>query len=233
MRPAAIYLAVDLDLAVDLSPQRNDIDPERIRSPPSYRARATGPPPALRGPAFLSCQRKTPLEKIEKGELEKRTAVGALRSTLEVCIKHVILNTKSIILNAKFIDFNANRYHSATTTTSTPRTDAANCAAFPSMNTLHSSCTHTQPVRNAPADSNHFRTECQQAATKGQAVVRIACVRMNSSFRYSVTSSLFGMKSCRFSMSHTMLWLQKSELRSGESFWQASALCIKYTKVSR
>ena len=30
-----IYLAVDLDLAVDLSPQRHDIDPQRIRLPPS------------------------------------------------------------------------------------------------------------------------------------------------------------------------------------------------------
>ena len=30
-----IYLAVGLDLVVDLSPQRNDIDPQRIRSPPS------------------------------------------------------------------------------------------------------------------------------------------------------------------------------------------------------
>ena len=31
-RPTAIYLAVDL------SPQRNDIDPQRIRSPPSERS---------------------------------------------------------------------------------------------------------------------------------------------------------------------------------------------------
>ena len=36
LRPAATYLAVDLDLAVDLSPQRNDIDPQRIRSPPPH-----------------------------------------------------------------------------------------------------------------------------------------------------------------------------------------------------
>ena len=35
LSPAATYLAVDLDLAVDLSPQRNNIDPQRIRSPPS------------------------------------------------------------------------------------------------------------------------------------------------------------------------------------------------------
>ena len=43
VRPAAtylgagpqIYLGVDPDLAVDLSPQRNDVDPQRIRSPPS------------------------------------------------------------------------------------------------------------------------------------------------------------------------------------------------------
>ena len=36
LTPAAVYLAEDLDLAVDLSPQRNDIDPQRIRSPPSH-----------------------------------------------------------------------------------------------------------------------------------------------------------------------------------------------------
>ena len=30
-----IYLVVDIDLAVDLSPQRNDIDPQRIMPPPS------------------------------------------------------------------------------------------------------------------------------------------------------------------------------------------------------
>ena len=36
LRPAEIYLAVDLDLAVDLSPQRNEIDPQQIRSPPFH-----------------------------------------------------------------------------------------------------------------------------------------------------------------------------------------------------
>ena len=35
LRPAVIYLAVGLDLAVDLRPQRNDIDPQQIRLPPS------------------------------------------------------------------------------------------------------------------------------------------------------------------------------------------------------